>query len=290
MRTFFTSQDLNEASIKFCNKKKLSIPVRPSDYKLMDSIFQINNYEFHLSFNDVLNFDIKKINRNFIKNKKFTVHGPDYCDSNNILDIYSKNKYIKKKSYKIFNKCIQICKQLQKSSGNKVFLIQSFSSDNKSLELEARYKDIKNTITKSYKSNMVTILPQWLPPIAWYFGGSSEMTLFCNPDDLKMINKLKIKICLDLSHFILSCNYKKINPIYSLNKYKSLFEHYHISDASGIDGEGLEIGNGDLLKYKKMLVSIINNNKIKVLESWQGHLNRGLIFKKEILKLKKIIK
>lgn len=290
IENFFTTKELNDKSKNFCNKKKISLPIRPSDYHLIDDSFHIYNYEFHLSFNDVMKFNLNKINKKFVKNKKFTVHGPDYCDSNNILDIYSNNKYIKKKSTKIFKKCIQICKKLEKSSGKKVFLIQSFSSDDKKLELESRYKDIKKTITKSYKNDKITVLPQWLPPIAWYFGGSSVMTLFCNPNDLKIIDNLKIKLCLDISHFILSCNFIKANPEYSLKKYKSLFEHYHISDASGVDGEGLEIGNGDLLKYKRILVSIMNNNKIKVLESWQGHLNRGLIFKKEIYKLEKIIK
>jgi N-acetylneuraminate synthase len=287
---FFNTKKFNKYSRKFCNNKNISLPIRPLDYKLIDRIFNIKNYEFHLSFNDVLKFDFKKIDKIFLANKKFTVHGPDYCDSNNILDIYSKNKSIKNKSYVVFNKCIQICKFLQKISEKQVFLIQSFSSDDRSLDLMKRYRDIKDTIIKTYKKDKVKILPQWLPPIAWYFGGSSTMTLFCDPNDFKIINKLKIKICLDLSHFILSCNYKKVNLSNILNKYKSLFEHYHIADASGIDGEGLEIGNGDLLKYKKTLIKITNNNQIKVLESWQGHLNRGLIFKKEISKLEKIIK
>ena len=289
LENFFTSKEFKSQSKKFCNKKNISLPIRPSDYKLMDNIFNINNYEFHLSFNDVLKFNFKKIDKSFLKNKKFTVHGPDYCDTNNILDIYSENKTIKKKSYKIFNKCIEICKALQISSNKQVFLIQSFSSDDQKLDLKKRYKDIKMTIIKCYKSNKIEVLPQWLPPIAWYFGGSAIMKLFCNPNDLKMINKLKIKICLDLSHFILSCNYQKVNLNNYINKYKGLFKHYHIADASGVDGEGLEIGSGDLLKYKKILVNVTNNNKIKVLESWQGHLNKGLIFKKEISKLEKII-
>ena len=289
LENFFTSKEFKSQSKKFCNKKNISLPIRPSDYKLMDNIFNINNYEFHLSFNDVLKFNFKKIDKSFLKNKKFTVHGPDYCDTNNILDIYSENKTIKKKSYKIFNKCIEICKILQILSNNQVFLIQSFSSDDQKLDLKKRYKDIKMTIIKCYKSNKIEVLPQWLPPIAWYFGGSAIMKLFCNPNDLKMINKLKIKICLDLSHFILSCNYQKVNLNNYINKYKGLFKHYHIADASGVDGEGLEIGSGDLLKYKKILVNVTNNNKIKVLESWQGHLNKGLIFKKEISKLEKII-
>jgi len=73
-------------------------------------------------------------------------------------------------------------------------------------------------------------------------------------------------------------------------KFIGLFGHYHIADAAGIDGEGLEIGRGDLFKYKKTFKTIINSKKIKVLETWQGHLNNGLLFKKDISKITDFIK
>jgi N-acetylneuraminate synthase len=95
---------------------------------------------------------------------------------------------------------------------------------------------------------------------------------------------------LDISHFILSCNKKKSDLNFFFIKFKNLFKHYHISDASGLDGEGLAIGKGDLLRYKKILSDIVNNKDIKVIESWQGHLNNGLIFINDISKLEKIIK
>ncbi|WP_435097281.1 N-acetylneuraminate synthase family protein [Candidatus Pelagibacter bacterium nBUS_27] len=288
LENFFPKKKFKDANKVFCNKKNISIPIRPSDYKLINEIFNIKNYEFHLSFNDVLSFSTNKINKKFLSDKKFSVHGPDYCDSNNILDIFSKNKLIKQKSKLIFKKCINICRLLKKYSGNEVYLIQSFSSDDKALNLDKRYNEIKKVIDHYLKKDKVQILPQWLPPIAWYFGGSSTMKLFCDPTDLKIIKKNNIKLCLDLSHFILSCNYYQSNLDVNFDKYEHLFFHYHIADASGIDGEGLEIGKGDLLKYKKRLRKIIANKKIKVLESWQGHLNNGLIFKKEISKLIKI--
>ena len=84
IENFFTTKKFNDSSRKFCNKKNISIPIRPSDYKLIDNVFEIDNYEFHLSFNDVLKFNIKEIDKKILKSKKFTVHGPDYCDSNNI--------------------------------------------------------------------------------------------------------------------------------------------------------------------------------------------------------------
>ena len=287
---FKKKKTLQKNSLIFCNNKKISIPIRPSDYKLIDDIFNINHYEFHLSFNDVLNFNFNNLDFNFVKNKKFSVHGPDYCDSNNILDLFSKNKIVQKKSYKIFNMCLKISKYLQDLSRNKVFMIQSFSSNDPKLNLNKRYKDIKKIIISSFKKYKINVLPQWLPPSAWYFGGSSSINLFSDPNDLKLLNRFKIKICLDISHFILSCNHKKCNLNFFFIKYKNLFKHYHIADASGLDGEGLTIGRGDLLRYKKILKGIFNSKYVKVLESWQGHLNSGLIFVNEISKLKKIIK
>ena len=76
-----------------------------------NKIFNIKNYEFHLSFSDVLSFDKHKINKNFLLNKKFSIHGSDYCDSNNILDIFSKNKSIKKKSNLILKNVLIFAKQ-----------------------------------------------------------------------------------------------------------------------------------------------------------------------------------
>ena len=272
----------------FCNNKKISIPIRPSDYKLINDIFNINHYEFHMSFNDVSNYDFNNLGYNFIKQKNFSVHGPDYCDSNNILDLFSQKKIVKKKSYQIFSMCLKFAKYLQDLSGKQVFMIQSFSSNDPNLDRKKRYMKIKKIINWSFNKYKINVLPQWLPPFAWYFGGSQSMNLFCDPIDLKLINRLKINICMDISHFILSCNYKKKDLNFFLTKFKNLFKHYHIADASSVDGEGLPIGEGKLLIYKKILKDIINNKHTKVLETWQGHLNNGLIFINEISKLKKI--
>ena len=38
---------------------------------------------------------------------------------------------------------------------------------------------IKNFVRKVKSDYNILILPQWLPPIAWYFGGSVKMFLLC---------------------------------------------------------------------------------------------------------------
>ena len=103
------------------------------------------------------------------------------------------------------------------------------------------------------------------------------------------LNKINLKICLDISHFILSCNYYKLNPDLYYKKYKNLFMHYHFADAKGDDGEGLSLGKGSLIKLKLFKSILYDKKKIKVLETWQGHLNNGFNFKKDILKLSKYI-
>ena len=70
----------------------------------MNSTFDINHYEFHLSFNDIKNFKINSIDKEFLKVKTFTVHGSDYCNENEVLDVFSKDTKIKKNSNIIFKK------------------------------------------------------------------------------------------------------------------------------------------------------------------------------------------
>ena len=48
--------------------------------------------------------------------------------------------------------------------------------------------------------------------------------------------------------YIYSNNYYFLIFLLIYLKYNNIFEHYHIADASGFDGEGLSIGSGDLLK------------------------------------------
>ena len=284
---YFIKKKIFKEKLKnFSNKKKISLPIRPHDYRKMNSEFDIKNYEFHLSFDDVNKFKINLIDQEFLMKKNFTVHGPDYCNENEILDIFSKDKKVNKLSKDIFKKTINICKELYIYSGKNVNLIQSFSSSDNKIDRKKNYLLIKKFVDDVYKKHRVKIFPQWLPPIAWYFGGSINMTLFSNPNDLDYIKKINLEICMDLSHFVMSCNYNNINFTNCFKKYEKLFKHYHIADASGFDSEGLKLGDGDLYKkHLKVLKKVIKNNKVKVLETWQGHLGDAAIFKSEINKI-----
>jgi N-acetylneuraminate synthase len=269
----------------FINEKKLSIPIRPHDYIKLSNEIKGKYYELHLSFKDVKSFNKNSINKNFLKKNFFSVHAPDYVDENNILDLFSKNKKLRKTSLQLLTKCLKICKYITSINKKKTNLIISISKYDNKYSKNDFYKKVLNFTKKIKKIYNVQTIPQWLPVYAWYFGGSEKINIFSNPDDLAFINKIRLKICLDTSHFLLSCNYYNKNPDSVFFKNLKIYEHFHLSDAEGIFGEGVSLGSGGLFKTK--LFKYIINQKIKnvVLETWQGHNHAGLGFKKDIKKL-----
>ena len=74
----------------------------------------------------------------------------------------------------------------------------------------------------------------------------------------------------------MACNYFKWDHLKYTDNISKYVKHYHIADASGIDGEGLQIGDGTV-DFPNLL-KIIKNNKLKqsfIPEIWQGHKNNG---------------
>ena len=63
-----------------------------------------------------------------------------------------------------------------------------------------------------------------------------------------------------------------VDELLAIEKY---VEHYHISDAEGEDGEGLQFGDGDL--PFEQVIPILNKfeNKSFAIEVWKGHEQKG---------------
>lgn len=287
--SLFFQYNLNKRNLDKLISRKFSIPIRLSDYKNIYNQIPIKNFEMHLSLNDLRNFDLKKFNISFLKQNNFTIHMPDYCDENNTIDFFSNVSSIKIKSKNLLNRAINIAENIKKINGKNSDIIVSLSKVNNKINRYSYYKKVKK-LCEVLKTKSVNLLPQWLPVEAWYFGGNVKTMAFSNPKDLNFLKKINLDICLDTSHFILSCNFYKLNIMKYFKDNKKIFKHIHLSDAKGIDGEGVLIGTGDILK-SGLLNEILNDHKnVKVLETWQGHINNLFNFKKDIVSLTKILK
>jgi N-acetylneuraminate synthase len=123
----------------------------------------------------------------------------------------------------------------------------------------------------------VQLAIQTMPPFPWHFGGQRYHNLFIDPDEISAFcHRTGHHICLDVSHSMMACNFYKWDFGEFLSKVLPLTIHLHVVDAKGVDGEGVQIGQGDVDFY--LLRNLINEYAPKVQfipEVWQGHKNKG---------------
>jgi hypothetical protein len=132
-------------------------------------------------------------------------------------------------------------------------------------------------------SQKVNLVMQWLPPIAWYFGGSVELKVLNKFSDIAYLLDHEIDIVMDTSHLFMGKNYYGFEELGIVEKLKSQIKWFHISGASGIDGEGR--GFTTLTQGESKLMSdILKSDKIKIVEVWQGHLDNYYGFQNAIVK------
>jgi sugar phosphate isomerase/epimerase len=131
---------------------------------------------------------------------------------------------------------------------------------------------------KSIDLSGVQIAIQTMPPFPWHFGGQSYHNLFLNADEIVQfcIDNPEIKICLDISHTMMACNYYGWDIREFVRKVGDYVVHLHIVDALGIDGEGVEIGKGDVDFISLSKAMKTHCKEIQFIpEVWQGHKNGG---------------
>jgi N-acetylneuraminate synthase len=116
-----------------------------------------------------------------------------------------------------------------------------------------------------------------MPPFPWHFGGQRFHNLFVDPVEINNVCKITgLRVCFDISHSKLACNYYNWSFTEYIKTIGETVAHLHIADASGVDGEGLQIGEGEMDFYavsKQLKISCPNATFIP--EVWQGHKNNG---------------
>jgi sialic acid synthase SpsE len=274
---FEKNKYINSEEIDFCNKFKISLPVRLHDLEFIRNDFSIGTYEFHLSYNEVdqgLN-DIK-----ILPNEQYSIHLPDYISPNHLIDPFNESS-IGKRSRFIITSTLKFAKKIQEITGKSCPIIGSFSVLNSSKNVF--YEKISNLCIEVEKDNMI-LLPQWLPPIAWYFGGSIPLSVFNSSKDIEILEKYNLKICFDSSHFLMCCNSGLADANKDFDRLMKLTLHIHISGAEGLDGEGTSFKSKNPIA-NSILTNCLNKKHIKVIETWQGHLDNFSGFHQSIYDL-----
>ena len=279
---FMPEVELEDFEIEFANKFNLAIPVRLYDFEAITKRIPVRKIELHLSYGEVDAINNMKID---FKNYELSVHLPDYISPLQLIDPYSDNIEIFKKSNDIIEKVKKFVLNEQDKCGSKIDIVGSFSNVS-AMSTEEYYKKYAELIHNMQRENIFLSL-QWLPPFAWYFGGSQRINIMNSENDLGFIDKYNIPVCLDISHLILGSNYFGFKAEDVVQIIRRQISFFHVSDASGIDGEGHQF-NCQESPNNKLFQSILSQDKRKTIEVWQGHLENAKGFKLAIKELYRI--
>jgi N-acetylneuraminate synthase len=276
--SFTDGETLSDEILEFANVNKIGIPVRYHDFPTFLNDIPVNTFEFHLSQRDLLDEAPLSLISNGMN---ISIHMPDYVSSNFLFDPFSTDPEQRKQSFLCMEAATELTKRIQDHCGEVVPLIASIPM---LLTPSNDRFDLLTELIESLKQEEVCLLPQWLPPVAWYFGGSIPLEFFNNESDIENINSREIPFCLDVSHYLLGANCFGLSKTGVIGKFGSQIKHIHLSDASGIDGEGLLVGEGEP-ENLGLIQDAVSHVTSKIIEVWQGHLNEGEGFKRMMSRL-----
>lgn len=262
--------------------RPFGIPVRYHDVAAMFSLSNFDLLEFHLSYKD-MELEPSEFLREQGYDMDYVVHSPELFAGDHIMDLCSDDPDYRARSIAELQRVIDITRNLKKyfhrATRPRIIINAGGFTLDGFLPKAARgdkYALIAAALTM-VDAEGVEIIPQTMPPFPWHFGGQRYHNLFMDADDIvAFCSKHQMRVCLDISHSKLACNHAHTSFESFLDRVAPCCAHLHLVDAEGVDGEGLQIGEGDidfLMVAKKLKQHCPNASFIP--EIWQGHKNNG---------------
>lgn len=257
------------------------VPVRFHDFNEYNRKIKPNLFEFHFSY-----LDMTLNPGDFIKfgqSMDFVVHAPELFDNSHLLDLAAPDDKYRAQSILELQRVIDVTRDMKKFFTKTIrpiivtniggFSMDAAISKNKVEEYYIRFADSLGQLDLEG----VELCPQTMAPFPWHFGGQRYQNLFINSDEIiRWCEKLKLRMCFDVSHSALASNYFSFDFYDFAEKIAPYTAHLHIGDARGLNGEGLQIGDGEI--NFRSLNKIFHKGCPKasfIPEIWQGHKNGG---------------
>lgn len=281
---FFYDSDINGLSQKKSHyefTRPYGVPVRYHDFNELCSDVKLDFVEFHLSYND-LSIDPQQ----YISEPAavgLAVHAPELFTNDHLLDLASFDNEYRKQSIQELELVIQHSRMLKAyfpSTPEPVLVVNvgGWSVDDflPVEEVKRKYDLVADAFSQIDCSGVIVAI-QTMPPFPWHFGGQSHHNLFVDAQQiLDFCQRTGIKICLDISHSMMACNYYEKNLYEFITTVAPYVVHLHIVDALGVDGEGVVLGKGDVdfVRLGTALAKYVKDVQF-IPEVWQGHKNSG---------------
>ena len=275
-------EDSEAVTTQFKFNLSWGIPVRPRDFESMSGNVVSDLVEFHYSYKDLeIPLD------HYLKGtyaKDFIVHVPELFENDHLLDLCTADKKYRAISIDHMKRIVEMTKSLNAyfpSTKKPKIVIHcgGFTMDSH-MPLEDRppfYERLAESLNEIDDPD-IELLPENMAPFPWHFGGQRYQNIFVDADEIfEFCNQYKYRICQDVSHSFLACNYFKWDHLKYTQKLASLSAHYHISDGESVDGEGLQVDEGKInfVEIGTIMKKYSPKDTSFIPEIWQGHKNKG---------------
>lgn len=281
---YFFQSDLDEGAAKarrYRFDRPWGVPVRYHDTERFLEICEPDIIEFHLSYSDMERDPAAYLSGTY--DLGFVVHAPELFAGSKLMDLATPDEALRRYSLEQTQAVIDITRGLKKFFPKTkrppiVANIGGFTMDEPlpPEEKAERYRIFAQSLTELDMEG-VELTPQTMAPFPWHFGGQRHQNIFIFPEESAAFCATHgLRMCVDISHTKLAANHFGFDFAQGLAQLGPHTAHLHFGDAKGLDGEGLQIGEGEIdfdeigqvLRRHAPTASFIP-------EIWQGHKNLG---------------
>ncbi len=207
------------------------------------------------------------------------VHAPEFADSR-LLDLCSLDDEVRERSIKLIQRTIDKAVSLQPHFSGPVGVVIHVGgmSMDEPVRNRARLLQRAADAFKHFDARGLVLMPENLPPRPWYLGGQWFQNVFIRAEEMvEFCQETGTHMTLDISHAQLYCNTYGEQLTDFVRLCLPHTRHLHLADASGMDGEGLQIGEG-VVEWEALLELLQRQDFTWVPEIWSGHLHGGAGF------------
>lgn len=281
---YFYPSDLEDTRVEprdYQFTRPWGVPVRYHDFAEYASRIEPKLWEFHLSYSD-MDLDPKNY-LNGPYQEELVVHAPELFAGSKLMDLATPDEVYRKESIQETQRVIDITRNLKKFFPNSqrppiVANIGGFTMDAPlpASQINGYYKRFAESLAE-LDTEGVELIPQTMAPFPWHFGGQRYQNIFVKADEIvHWCSELNLRMCFDISHTRLTCNHFGLDFYEFAEKIAPYSVHLHLGDARGLNGEGLQVGEGEI-DFSR-LGDIMKKGCPEatfIPEIWQGHKNGG---------------
>jgi len=207
---------------------------------------------------------------------QLVVHAPEFW-SNHLVDLCTFDEKYRQASIDLIQQAINKTRAMAPYfQGTPKVIVHpgAASLDDPIQNREKLYDNLRQSV-ETLDVQGVELLLENLPPHPWYFGGQWLTNAFMDAYEIKdFLDEMDLMMCYDSSHHKLYCNWAQEDFYQQARILLPYTRHLHLSDASGLDGEGLQIGEGTI-DWARFFEDAHSYHGTMIPEIWRGHQREG---------------